>query len=397
MAAPPNPAYYAVYQNNRWVTQVANWATDVPGSFTYIIPCKYVQDIRPSGYGVRITPFTASATATISIQRRVNNVTVTLESYTITASTGNFSNITGVGRPRWICVPTYSNPGDIIISATVTGTNPNRPGTAGLTIPVSFSQAPIVGWNVDNSDKSVCADPFLPPTPTRTPTRSNPPTPTRTPTITPTKSLTPSVTKSKTPTPTPTRTPRPTATPTKTITPTPSITKTRTPTPTVTKTISPTKTITPSVTPTKTPPASPTRTSTPTLTPTLTPTPTKTPRASITPTPTITPTSTPLAVLGCGATFNSSSLNFDQKIRPISVVLDSSAIGSTVLIAVKPITETGDSIQITYAGRIIVDKKIIDDEDIFIDLDDPGNSTTIVVNFKPTSFASNFSFDVACF
>jgi len=128
-------------------------------------------------------------------------------------------------------------------------------------------------------------EPFIPVTPTPTPTN----------TITPTPSVTPTQTNTPTPsvTPTQTNTPTPSVTTTQTNTPTPSVTPTETNTPTPTNTASQTLTPTPTPTNTETLTPTPTETETPTPTPTNTETPTGTP--SETPTNTPTPTSTDLS------------------------------------------------------------------------------------------------------
>ena len=128
-------------------------------------------------------------------------------------------------------------------------------------------------------------EPFIPVTPTPTPTNTITPTPsvttTQTPSVTPTETNTPtpSVTTTQTNTPTPSVTPTETNTPTpsitasQTMTPTPSVTTSQTNTPTVTTT--PTNTQTPTNTLTATPTNTATQTVTPTRTPTQTPTPTR--------------------------------------------------------------------------------------------------------------------------
>jgi len=150
-------------------------------------------------------------------------------------------------------------------------------------------------YNISLSDAEVLQnyddtkEPFIPVTPTPTPTNTITPTPTSTLTATPTNTA--SVTPTNTPTPsiTTTQTPTNTETPTNT----PSITTTQTPTNTETPTNTPSITTTQTPTNTETPTQTPTNTETPTNTPSETPT--QTPTNTETPTNTPTPTAAPIS------------------------------------------------------------------------------------------------------
>jgi len=142
-------------------------------------------------------------------------------------------------------------------------------------------------YNISLSDAEVLQnyddtkEPFIPVTPTPTPTNTI--TPTLTSTLTATPTNTASVTPTNTPTPsitttqTPTNTETPTNTPSITTTQTPTNTETPTNTPSETPTQTPTNTETPTNTPSETPTQTPTNTETPTNTPSVTPTNTPTP------------------------------------------------------------------------------------------------------------------------
>ena len=249
------------------------------------------------------------------------------------------------------------------------------------------------------------------------------PTPTVTPSLTPTLSRTPrpttTPTLTRTPTPTPSKTPPPSRTPTRSVTPTPSITRTITPTPSLTKTSTLTPTVTPSITvstslsrtptPTPTPTRTPPITRTPTLTPTKTPT--KTPTSTATPTPSVTNTKTPRPsqtptltpspttvpdIIVCGDIFDTDGLTYNGKVRPKLVLLDSTAVGSTVTVEIENIYNEPDRFKIMYAGNIVFNDIVKNTKRVDVLLNDPDQTTYFLIWAEAGSYMSNFRYTIIC-